>query len=152
MLEFVPWIQFGKSHFKIQGQWIDLLFGSPVKSGYQATYDNISNEGVDRVNKMKKYFLLLMVSTVLLLTSFSSMANTQQKIPRAIPPGVPTVGMLEQHMSEGIGNFVEVDRIWNDGGDLVRFYFNSRHVQHDVEKKIITVWFLEEYTAQGRDI
>ncbi|NPV83146.1 MAG: hypothetical protein HPY46_06160 [Candidatus Aminicenantes bacterium] len=101
---------------------------------------------------MKKYFLLLVVSVVLLLTGFAVIAGAQQEIPKATPPGFPTVGMLEQHMSEGIGNFVEVDRIWNDSGDLVRFYFNSRHVKHDVDKKIITVWFLEEYTPQGRDI
>lgn len=101
---------------------------------------------------MKKYFLLLVASVLLLLTDFAGIAGAQEKVPKATPPGFPTVGILEQHMSEGIGNFVEVDRIWNDGGDLVRFYFNSRHVKHDVDKKIITVWFLEEYTPQGRNL
>jgi hypothetical protein len=152
VLEFASWIQFGKSYFKIQEQWVDFLIAFQVKSGYRATYDNIGYEGSDGVNKMKKYFLLLVVSVLLLLTGFAGIAGAQQEIPKATSPGFPTVGMLEQHMSEGIGNFVEVDRIWNDSGDLVRFYFNSHYVKHDVDKKIITVWFLEEYTPQGRDI
>lgn len=101
---------------------------------------------------MKKEFLALVLGAVLLLTGLSGGVGAQQDMPKATPPGFPTVGMLEQHMSEGVGNFVEVDRIWNDSGDLVHFYFNSRHVKHDVDKKIITVWFLEEYTAQGRDL
>lgn len=101
---------------------------------------------------MKKYFLLLVVSMPLLLTDFAGIESAKQGIPKATPPGFPTVGMLEQHMSEGIGNFVMVDRMWNDNGDIVRFYFNSHYVKHDLDKKIITVWFLEEYTPQGRDI
>ncbi|MCX8161271.1 MAG: hypothetical protein N3G18_10155 [Candidatus Saccharicenans sp.] len=100
---------------------------------------------------MRKNFLGLVVGTALLLAGLSGGVAARQEIPRATNPGFPTVGMLEQHMNEGIGNFVQVDRVWNDSGDIVRFYFNSKYVKNDVEKKIITVWFLEEYTPQGRD-
>lgn len=101
---------------------------------------------------MKRDFSGLRASVFVILLLLSGGVWAQQNIPRTTTPGFPTVGMLEQHLSEGLGNFVEVDRIWNDQGDIVRYYFNSSYVQRDVDKKIVTVWFLEEYTAQGRDL
>ncbi len=100
---------------------------------------------------MRKMMPGLVVGAVFLLVCLLSAAEAQQEIPRATPPGFPEVGMLAQHMNEGIGSFVEVDRVWDDQGDIIRYYFNQNHVQHDKEKKIITVWFLEEYLPRGRD-
>ncbi|MDH7494047.1 MAG: hypothetical protein QHH44_09170 [Candidatus Saccharicenans sp.] len=101
---------------------------------------------------MRSNFSGLVTSAFFILITLLGEVWARQDIPRATPPGFPTVGMLEQHLTEGIGNFVEVDRIWDDKGDIVRYYFNSKYVKHDVDHKLITVWFLEEYTPRGRDL
>jgi len=77
-------------------------------------------------------------------------ANPQ--VPRATLPGFPTIGTLQLHMNDGIGNFIQVDRIWNDKGDIVRYYFNAKRVKDNMEESMITVWFLEEYTPQGKEL
>lgn len=55
-------------------------------------------------------------------------------------------------MNDGLGNFFQVDRVWNDQGDIVRYYFNQSNVKNEPDEGYITVWFLEEYTPQGRDM
>lgn len=100
---------------------------------------------------MRKITFGLVLGAVLLLFGFIGASEIQQEIPRATPPGFPEVGMLAQHMNEGIGSFVEIEPVWDKQGDIIRCYFNQNHVQHDKEKKIITVWFLEEYLPRGRD-
>lgn len=71
--------------------------------------------------------------------------------PKVTPPGLPVVGMFQQHFyTDGFAALVEVDKLWDEQGDLVRFYFNSRRVSHAADQCKITVWFLEEYTPYGR--
>lgn len=71
--------------------------------------------------------------------------------PQAAPPGMPVVGMLRQHTySGGFATFVQVDRVWDDDGDVFRAYFNANTVQNDQDEGMITVWFLEEYPPNGR--
>jgi hypothetical protein len=74
-----------------------------------------------------------------------SLLGTAQA-PRATPPGFPTIGLLEQHMSN-IGNFYKISALTDE---YVRYYFNVIPVSNDKDHGEITVYFLEEYTEAGR--
>lgn len=88
------------------------------------------------------------MAALTLLLAMPGIAHTQA--PQVTPPGKPLVGILEQHLYYP-NNFVQVDRVWNDRGTLVTYYYNSATAVNDLDNATITVYFLEEFTNIGRD-
>jgi hypothetical protein len=92
---------------------------------------------------MKKLIAGLALFIVMPIMAYS-------QAPKAMPHGRPLVGMLEQHLYYP-NNFIEVDRVWDDRGTLVKYYYNVATLVNDLGNAEITVWFLEEYTDIGRE-
>ena len=92
--------------------------------------------------------MMKLIAILILLVNMPLTAYAQE--PKATPPGKPLVGILEQHLYYP-NNFVEVDRVWDDRGTLVTYYYNLATVVNDLGHATITVFFLEEFTDIGRE-
>ena len=91
---------------------------------------------------MKKTLLFLAVLLAIPFTTYS-------QAPKATPPGLPLVGITAQHLAHP-NNFVHVDTVHDGTRTMAKYYYNSATVVNNIKNATITLWYLEEYTHEGR--